>query len=125
MVCRSMMSRLVMGLSALVVAALPAAAQTHLVIISGLGGDRKYVESFAKISSTLADAATKRFAVPEAEVVWLGEDSTSKRPFFRGQSTKANIERTFSQLAARVGAGDQIVVVLVGHGSGDGADTKI
>jgi hypothetical protein len=101
------------------------AAQTHLVIISGLGGDKKYVESFAKAAATLAEAGNKRFGIPDADVMWFGEDSVSTRPYFRGQSTKANIERALSQIATRAGAGDQLVVVVIGHGSGDGEATKI
>ena len=104
---------------------LPSRAQTHLVIVSGLGGEKKYTDSFAKISAALADAASKRFHIPDSEIFWLGEDSASTRPHFRGQSTKINVERVLGQLATRVGPGDQIVLVLVGHGSGDGEDTKI
>jgi hypothetical protein len=101
------------------------AAQTHLVIISGLGGEKKYVDSFAAVSQTLADAANKRFGIPDSEILWFGEDSVSKRPHYSGQSTKANVERALTQLAARAGAGDQVVLVLIGHGSGEGEDTKI
>jgi hypothetical protein len=103
----------------------PAAAQTHLVIISGLSGDPKYRESFSTLASTLAEAANKKLGVPDAGIVWLGEDSVSKAPRYRGQATKVNIERTFQQLAERAGANDQVAIVLIGHGSGDGADTKI
>jgi hypothetical protein len=102
-----------------------ALAQTHLVIVSGLGGEAKYVASFNNLSQALADAANKRFGIPPAEIQWFGEDSVSKKPFFRGQSTKVNVERAMSQLAASVGAGDQIVLVLIGHGSGEGPDSKI
>ena len=102
-----------------------AAAQTHLVIVSGLGGEAKYVASFANLSQALADAANKRFGIPPAEIQWFGEDSVSKKPFFRGQSTKVNVERAMSQLVTRAGAGDQIVLVLIGHGSGDGPESKI
>jgi hypothetical protein len=100
-------------------------AQTHLVIISGLGGEKKYSESFTQLASALADVAGTRFGIPDAEIIWLGEDSVSKRPHYRGQSTKVNIERAVTQLAGRVGAGDQVAIVLIGHGSGEGADTKI
>jgi hypothetical protein len=113
---------------AIATVALPLAAafgQTHLVIVSGLGGEAKYVASFANLSQSLADAANKRFGIPPAEIQWFSEDSVSKKPFFRGQSTKTNVERAMSQLAARAGAGDQVVLVLIGHGSGDGPDSKI
>ena len=101
------------------------AAQTHLVIVSGLGGERKYSEEFRTLSQSLADAAVKRFGIPPSDVLWFGEDSVSKQPYFSGPSTKANVERALTQLAAKSGAGDQIVVVLIGHGSGDGENSKI
>ena len=102
-----------------------ARAQTHLLIISGLGGDKKHSESFARTSAGLADAASTRFGIPDSEIIWLGEDSVSNRPHFRGQSTKTNVERAIGQLVLRAGAGDQIVIVLIGHGSGEGEDSKI
>jgi hypothetical protein len=100
-------------------------AQTHLVIVSGLGGERKYTQSFAKLSQALADAASQRFGIPDSEILWFGEDSVSKLPHFRGQSTKVNVEKALAALATRAGRGDQIVIVLIGHGSGDGEDSKI
>jgi hypothetical protein len=103
----------------------PLPAQTHLIIVGGLGGEKKYTESFAKISQALADAAAKRFNIPDTEIQWFGEDSASTKPHYRGQSTKVNVERALTQMATRAAAGDQIVVVLIGHGSGDGPDTKI
>jgi hypothetical protein len=102
-----------------------AQSATHLVIVSGLGGEKKYTDSFNKIAGALADAAQTRFGLPDAEILWFGEDSVSKRPHFKGQSTKMNVERAVGQLATRAGAGDQIVFVLIGHGSGDGEETKI
>jgi hypothetical protein len=104
---------------------LRAQAATHLVIISGLGGEKKYSDSFNKISSALADAALTRFGLSDSEILWFGEDSVSKAAHYKGQSTKVNIERAMGQLASRASAGDQIVVVLIGHGSGEGDETKI
>jgi len=101
------------------------AAQTHVVIVSGLGGEKKYRDSFAQIARSLAEATSKRFGVPDSAIVWLGEDSVSKQPYFRGQSTKVNVERIVGQIAAHATPGDQLVLVLVGHGSGEGEDSKI
>lgn len=100
-------------------------AQTHLVIVSGLGGEAKYAAQFRALSQSLADAAVKRFGIPQSEVLWFGEDSVSKQPYFSGQSTKANVERALTQLAAKSGRSDQIVLVLIGHGSGEGENSKI
>ena len=103
----------------------PIAAQTHIVIVSGLGGEAKYRQSFTTLASSLADAASKKLGIPDAGIVWLGEDSTSTSPRYRGQATKANIEREMQRLAQKSGANDQVALVLIGHGSGDGADAKI
>lgn len=100
-------------------------AQTHLVIVSGLGGEAKYAAQFRALSQSLADAAVKRFGIPQSEVLWFGEDSVSRQPYFSGQSTKANVERALTQLAAKSSRGDQIVLVLIGHGSGEGENSKI
>jgi len=100
-------------------------AQTHLVIVSGLGGEAKYAAQFRALSQSLAEAAVKRFGIPQSEVLWFGEDSVSKQPYFTGQSTKANVERALTQLAAKSSRGDQIVLVLIGHGSGEGENSKI
>jgi hypothetical protein len=107
-------------------AARTSAAQTHLVIISGLGGEKKYSTEFNQIASSLADAAQKRWGIADADDIWLGEDSVAaNRPHYRGPATKANVEQTLTRLAARAGPGDQIVLVLIGHGSGEGENTKI
>ena len=55
---------------------------------AGWAARRSTRDSFAKISQALADAAAKRFGIPDAEIQWFGEDSVSKQPHYRGQSTK-------------------------------------
>jgi hypothetical protein len=119
------MRRSVIAVALGLVSAAAARAQTHLVIVSGLGGEKRYTTAFTDAAARLADAAATRWRIPDAEIVWLGEDSVSNRPRYRGQSTKVNLERALSQLATRAGAGDQVVIVLIGHGSGEGENTKI
>lgn len=117
--------RVAIGAAVLIAASRVAAAQTHLVIVSGLGGEKKYSTEFNDIAARLADAAQTRWGIPDAEDIWLGEDSVAtNRPHYRGQATKINVEQTLTKLAARAGPGDQIVVVLIGHGSGEGEASK-
>jgi hypothetical protein len=111
--------------AALLLSASSAFAQTHLVIVTGLGGEKKYSDAFTRLGGALTGAAVERFHIQESEVFWFGEDSIAKRPCYRGQATRAAVMQTVSQLAARSGAGDQLVFVLIGHGSGDGENTKI
>ena len=102
----------------------PALAQTQLVIISGIGGDPRYTRQFGELSASLAQAANQRARVPDTTIVWLGDTSSRANKWFRGPSTRDNVERTLTRIAARPG-NDALFLVLIGHGSGEGAETRI
>jgi hypothetical protein len=123
-VMRRAMLSVALGAMAVTGAARVTRAQTHLVIVSGLGGEKRYSTEFNEIASQLAEAGQKRWGIADGEDIWLGEDSVAAgKPHYGGQSTKANVEQTLIKLAARAGPGDQVVLVLIGHGSGEGEDT--
>ena len=102
-------------------------AQTHLVIVSGLGGEKKYTRRRSrKISQALADAANKRFGIPDAEihVVRRGqrvEEAALSRAVDEGQR-RARDDADRARARARA---IRSCIVLIGHGSGDGRETKI
>ena len=64
-------------LAALTLAALlpPAihAQNTHILLISGLGGDPEYTVAFHSWLSRFADAATEKYGVPAERITYLGE----------------------------------------------------
>ncbi|MGH7654097.1 MAG: hypothetical protein ACREN6_05475, partial [Gemmatimonadaceae bacterium] len=101
------------------------AAQTRVVIVSGLGGEAKYSTEFRAEAGGLGTALHERFGVPDSNIVWFGEDSVSRAPRFHGQSTKANIEKAIMAMAAKAAPASQFVLVLIGHGAGEGTDTRI
>ena len=107
----------------LAVAPLAVHAQTDLLIVSGIGGDAKYTRSFATLSSALAQAARDRGKLDNSSIVWLGDTTGSRLPGYGGVSTKAGIEQQLQRLAAK--GNGQVVVVLIGHGAGDGAESRI
>jgi hypothetical protein len=100
-------------------------AQTRVVIVSGLGGEQKYSTEFGVEAIGLATALHDRFGVPDSNIVWFGEDSVSRAPHFRGQSTKVNVEKAIMAMAAKAEPASQFVLVLIGHGAGEGAETRI
>ena len=107
----------------LALAALAASLQggsTHLVVITGAAGEPQFGVQFHAAAFAIADAARARFGVPDAQVVYLAEDSARAGGRARGRSTRENVEREFAALAARARPGDQVWVVLIGHGSGQG-----
>jgi hypothetical protein len=98
----------------------------QLVIVSGIGGEPKYTQLFGQLSTTLAQAANERAKLADSSIIWLGDTSatTKKTRWYRGPSTKANIEQTLGRLAGRGGT-TPLALVLIGHGSGAGTDTRI
>jgi hypothetical protein len=124
-----MRARLLAALAVVAFGALrppPAAlAQTRLVVISGLPGEPKYAESFHAWSASLVDAARSRYGVADSSIVWLAEDPGKAPGRIASKSTKENVERTLDGLATRMRAGEQLVVVLVGHGSTQGDGVRL
>ena len=114
-----------MALVALSGAARGAASQTQLVIVTGLGGEPKYSQAFSELSHALAEAAHTRAGLADSAIVWLGEKNDVQSRWYRGTSRRENIEAALGRLATRPDSGEQVVLVLVGHGSGEGADTRI
>jgi hypothetical protein len=105
---------------------LPASrAQTRLVVISGLAGEAKYVQSFHAWSASLVDAARSRYGIADSSILWLAEDPAKAPGRITGKSTKENVERTVEGLATRMRASEQLVVVLVGHGSTQGDGVRL
>jgi len=103
-------------------AALPAASAAQnqqVLIIAGVGGDPAYTQKFHGWALTMADAAVKS-GVPASNVVYLGETPTLAPQRIAGRSDSEGITAAFRDLASRSKPGDEILVVLIGHGSAEG-----
>lgn len=103
-------------------AAVPAQAQrTHAVVVAGLSGDPAFSTRFAAAVSATHAAARDRWGVTDSSLFVFTEDSTR----YNGRSTRENIGRAFVTLSKRVAPGDVVLVLLLGHGSGEGAGSKV
>lgn len=102
-----------------------AAQETHLLLISGLAGEPAYADLFHSQGSVLFEAAVDRWGVPAERVTWLAEDPARAPERIDGRSTREAVEREITALAGRAGARDQILVVILGHGSGSGGESKL
>jgi hypothetical protein len=101
------------------------AQRVHVLAITGLSGEPAYRLAFESAASTLVDSARSRWKVSDSSLVVLAEDTTSKRLRASGRSTKDEIAKAFVTLSGRVAPGDVLVVFIVGHGSGEGADSRV
>ena len=110
--------------AALLAAATPAADQTHLLVITGISGEARYAEAFHEWATMLIDAARERWGVPSSNIVYLAEDVERAPSLIKARSTSENVERELSELAQRSAPGDQVIIVLIGHGNTRGDESK-
>lgn len=100
------------------------AQQTHVLIVSGLSGAPAYKTSFGLIVAAVKEAAHNKWGVNDSSLIVLTE-TTEPSAASQGPSTKAGIANAFTRLSTRVKPGDQLLVLLIGHGSGEGAGSKV
>lgn len=104
----------------------PVAAQrTHVLIVTGLGGEPQFSASFAQQGAALHELARAQWRVADSSLVWLAEDPARDRVRIRGRSTREAVGEAFLALSRRVSPGDVVVVLLIGHGSGEGAGSRV
>jgi hypothetical protein len=94
-------------------AAAPAHAELYYLIVSGLGGEATYEEQFAKDTDALA-AVARRTTAQNRVMVLKGEGATREA-----------VVTGLESLKTRAKAADNLVVMLVGHGSYDGETYKL
>jgi hypothetical protein len=92
----------------LATAASPAAAQrSHLVVVVGLGGEKKYSDAFQATAAAMVGAAEKKLGLDPAHIVSLGEQ----------EATRDSVKKALGDVASRAAAGDLVFILLIGHGS--------
>ena len=101
-----------------------AVAQTRALIVTGLGAEPKYQQQFRSLGSRLSVALSSKYGMPDANISWLGEDSTSTNKFYKGRATSQNILREIDRIGAAAKPNEQILIILIGHGSGQQEETK-
>lgn len=99
------------------------AAQTYLLVVTGIGGEPQYRASFEDWGTTLVTAAHERLGLPQDRIVYLCEAPET----FAGsrKSTKANLDAAVREIAARAEPEALVVLVFIGHGSAVGGTARI
>jgi hypothetical protein len=106
---------------ALFAPARPVAAQdTHLLVITGVGGDDEHTNQFHSWATTIIDAAKERGGLADDTITYLGEKPDLAPTRIKARSTRENVQKAFADLAARAQTADEVFIVLIGHGSFDG-----
>jgi hypothetical protein len=70
-------------------------------------------------------AAEKKLGVAAANIAYLGEKTADAGlPVYRGRSTRENVQKALGDVATRARAGDLVMVLLIGHGSFQGGESR-
>ncbi len=118
-----MSSRLTHALCAMAVAwsTVAGAAERYAVVISGASGGALYAETYETWRQTLVTALRQKFGYPDDHLFVLGErEADGVR-----RSTRENVQRVLGEVRRRATREDQVLIVLIGHGtSSDGEEAK-
>jgi len=98
--------------------------RSHLVVIVGAAGDPVYEEVFHNWAVQLVEAATEHLAMAPEQVVYLGANPDAHADGVSARSSRDNIEAELARLAAESSPDDRVFIVLIGHGSGEGEQSK-
>ena len=104
--------------------ALLEAQETRLLIVSGLGGDPQYSEQFVEWGLEMADAA-EAAGIPPDNILFLAEDPEAAPGRIDARSTREEVERAVQELREGTASEDRILILLIGHGSGSGPDSRV
>lgn len=102
-----------------------AAARTHVLIVSGIGGEPVYSERFEQWSARMVNVARSRLEIPPAQIIYLAENPEAMTQLVGGRSTKTEVARALSRVARASDAGDLVFVLLIGHGSTRGDEALL
>jgi len=101
-------------------ARLACAQDTHLLVITGVGGDDEHTQNFHKWASSIVEAAKDKGGLTDQTITYLGDKPELDAKNIKARSTRANVEKAFADLAAKAQPTDEVVIILIGHGSFDG-----
>lgn len=101
------------------------AQRTHLLIVTGLSGEPRFAEQFEGAARNIYDAARTQWRVSDSSLVWLAENPARDAARIRGRSVREGVADAFLALSQRVAPGDVLMVLLIGHGSGEGGESRV
>jgi hypothetical protein len=121
LICRTRRAGLV-ALAFVLTAAAPSRAvadeERYAVIITGASGGDAYAEKYTHIRNAFSTTLRDAFSYKPDHVFVLAETETDGAQ----KATRENVQRIFADLRRRLSKDDQLLVLLVGHGTVDGGE---
>jgi len=117
----SVLTRCAIVSCALFVASSAAAGERYALIVTGASGGEAYEQKYTKWRTALVTTLRDTFAYPPETVLVFGE---TERDGVR-KATRENVRQALGDLRRRMTKDDQLLVLLIGHGTTpDGEEAK-
>jgi hypothetical protein len=97
--------------------------KAFLLIVVGLSGDPEHGKTFHKWGTTMAEAS-ERLGVPKERLVYLVDQPMEGDAGVTGRATRDDITKAIDGFAKQAGPEDLVFIMLIGHGSFDGRESK-
>lgn len=88
------------------------------VVITGASGGESYAQKYEKIRTSFAETLRETFDYKADHLFLFAEEQNETTQ----KATRENVQRTFTELRRRLTKDDQLLVLLVGHGTVDGGE---
>ena len=92
----------------------------YALLVQGASGEEQYAVLHRRWLDSLASVLADRFKYDAAHLIVLAEQPKAGEQ----KSTSENVRAVFARLAKTMTADDQLVIVFIGHGGGEGPDAK-
>jgi hypothetical protein len=110
----------VLTLAMVLLGAVPAAAsERYALVITGAHGEPTYAEQYAQWRQAAVTALLEKLAFDDSRIITLFEGGDAAH-----LANADTVRRTFGALRQKLTADDVLLVLLIGHGSFDGAEAK-
>ena len=98
---------------------------THALVVAGIGGERRYSAQFAEWGTRIRDGLALRIGGDSMVTLLLDDPSRDPRKL-AGPSSRDTVLARIARIGSRAKAGDQVIIILIGHGSpGTGGDPRL
>ena len=102
----------------------PIAAQTRVIIVTGASGEPQYAKAFHAAAGGLVDALVQKHGFSPDDITYLAENPARDTARIDGKASKQELTQAIARVASRSRAGDRVLLVLIGHGSHAGRDSR-
>ena len=95
------------------------------LVIAGIGGEKKYVDRNLDWARGFRDVLSSDYGFSEDRLTLMVEDPAGVGGFPAVKSTLAEIRRVLAALAELIRPGDDLFILLIGHGSATDAGARL